>query len=750
MIDVTRREFLRLAGLMGGASLFAGCHLFKEPAPVPKFIEGAPGVDPIETLTGIDHMFTVCGMCPGNCGIRCRVAQGTLVKIGGNPYHPVSVETPLPFGTPLEEALTAGGSVCAIGSGGIQHLYDPFRVVRPLKRVGPRGSGKWKALTWQQVAQELITGGDLFREGKVDGLKRIKDAGQGLTFLVGRADWGAMRFLDGFVNAFPGASLSRDRAARLDAAAVEAADAVFGPGSGPVAADYRNARFVLSIGDAPLDSGVPLVSTARGIAQARVEGRSFRWAVVDPRLSVSAAKADFWVPVIPGRDLDLALGIMRALADLGIKAPKLPEQALDACAKASGVSVETIVRLAKLLAEAGGKAAVIPGKSILTQPNGLETTKAVLSLNAMVGSVPGSGGLTARSDDFLAAVGKNLGSAKPGSPQTKSYLNPVKALFTWQADPVYDDPFHAEPFLRDPKNVPLFVAIDTCISETSALADYILPDTTYLERWDICVSPPSVTQPGIGVRRPVVGSFEPVSGKYSPIFPETRPMEEIVGLLAAGLGLPGFEPDKDGNLRTVWSFYRGLLGKVLDSMKSAGLSVPSWTTGVEAVLQRGGIFLGDRPVSLPAGKASQSVPELPKPPGFPDSTAEGLLLITYSLPFHRTAAEAQNSWLLEIVPENRLQINHSDAQRLKIEQHATVIVETLDGKHSATCKALIVPGIKPGVVAMAKGFGYRESGVRAHVIDQATSTTDETRAAGVNLGRLLPGPLPQRVRVRKA
>ncbi len=750
MIDVTRREFLRLAGLMGGASLFAGCQLLQEHAPVPKYIEGAPGVDPIETLTGIDNIYTVCGMCPGNCGIRCRIAQGTLVKIGGSPYHPVTAEAPLPFDTPLDKALTHGGSVCAIGSGGIQYLYDPFRVVRPLKRVGPRGSGKWKALTWQQAAQEIVNGGDLFREGQVDGLKAIKESGLGLNFLVGRADWGATRFLDEFINAFPGAALSRDPAARLDAASVEAAQAVFGPGCGPVAPDYRNARFVLSFGDAPLDSGVPLVSIARDMANSRVDGRSFRWAVVDPRLSVSASKADLWLPVIPGRDLELALGIMRALGDIGVKVPELLEKTVEDCAKASGIPAETIVRVAKLLAEAGGRSAVIPGPGILAQPNGSDIAKVILSLNVLVGSMPGSGGLTSRSDDFLAPVEKTLRSAEPGSQTTKSYLTPVKMLLTWQTDPVYDDPGETEPFFSDPKNLPLFVAIDTRISETSALADYILPDTTYLERWDICVSPAAVVQPGIGVRRPVVGNFDAGSGKFSPIFPETRPMEEIVGLLAGTLGLPGFDLDKDGNPRTAWNFYQGLLGKVLDSMKASGMPAPAGRAGLEMVLQRGGVFSSERAELARSGSRAPGLPWVFRPPESSDSGEEGLLLISYSLPFHRTAAEALNSWLLEITPENRLQINHSDAQRLKIEQHSTVIVETLDGEHSAKCKVLILPGIRPGVVAMAKGFGYRESGVRAHLIDLTTSAADETRSAGVNLARLVSGPLPQRVRIRKA
>jgi len=142
MKNLTRREFIRIAGLMGGVSLFAGCQLLKQDAPVPEYITGAPAVDPLETLLGVENVQSVCGLCAGNCGIRCRVAQGALVKIGGNPFNPIAAAEPLPFDTPLDKSLTHGGSVCAIGGSGIQTLYDPFRVAKPLKRVGPRGSGK--------------------------------------------------------------------------------------------------------------------------------------------------------------------------------------------------------------------------------------------------------------------------------------------------------------------------------------------------------------------------------------------------------------------------------------------------------------------------------------------------------------------------------------------------------------------------------------------------------------------------------
>ena len=102
--------------------------------------------------------------------------------------------------------------------------------------------------------------------------------------------------------------------------------------------------------------------------------------MIDPRLSTSASKSDLWVPVIPGRDLSLVLGIMRHLLDrnpgmgasLGenlkqmVMARSAKEHAQDC-----GVSVETIGRVADMLVESGQKSAVIPGRGILAGPNGV-------------------------------------------------------------------------------------------------------------------------------------------------------------------------------------------------------------------------------------------------------------------------------------------------------------------------------------------------------------------------------------------
>jgi anaerobic selenocysteine-containing dehydrogenase len=764
MTSISRRKFLRIASLMGGASLFAGCHLLPENTQVPKYLEGAPASDPVETIEGVRNLYSVCALCPGNCGICCRVAGGTVVKIGGSPYHPITAGDPLPFETPLKRAAAVGGALCAIGGSGIQTLYDPFRIAKPLKRVGPRGSGKWKAVSWDEAVREIVHGGDLFGEGKVEGLKTLTQARQGLHMAVGRTDWGSLTFVKRFLASFPGASLVRDHEVFNSVTAAQAADAVYGPGTGAVDADYRRARFLVSFGDAPLDSGVPLVSITRELADARVGGSGMKWAVVDPRLSTSGTKADLWLPIIPGTDKYLAVAVMKVLFEQYPSAVKFTRESvekvtsslsLDELARSCGLSVDVPKLLAKLLAENGARSAVIPGGGIFVQPDGLETAKILLALNLMVGSVPGSGGIAARSDEAPRnAEKKLLPGAALEAKAARLFERSAKALLLWQSDPVYSGGKETAAALSDRKNLPLFVAISSTITETAALADYILPDTSYLERWDICLNPPPVTVPGVGIRVPVVGAFDRATGRYFGVLPEPLPMEDIAIKLATEAGLPGYGGDAADNLKTAWDYYRLAIPAILGSLKESGFPLPPSAGDVQAVTERGGVFAG---AGLDASwkparprSSGYKLPEFTPPTPERPAAAGTFQLISFGLPFHRGPASGVNSWLLEVLPENRVLLNAGDAKDLGIGQGDLVEVDRVDGKASISCKAFVVPGIRPGVAAIARGFGCKQLGASAFSVDEKNVASDKTRGAGVNSAHLTTEPGPVKVRIRAA
>ena len=368
-----------------------------------------------------------------------------------------------------------------------------------------------------------------------------------------------------------------------------------------------------------------------------------------------------------------------------------------------------------------------------------QTAAVILNLNLMVGSVPGSGGLAYRNDDFLADAYKKAMSGIEHGKQAAASVGASKALLLWEADLVYDEPSKAT-LLQDLKKNPLIVAIDKQITETTALADYILPDTTYLERWDVCVSPPSVTPSGFGVRHPMVGALDARSGTYVPILPETRVMEEILADFAFRLKLPTFETPGDNPARpkfTASEYYRNLVGTVLDSMQKAGMPMAVSEKDVAKVFDRGGFFASDAKREI-----KKDIKPRAKPPTIPEIASDTtsapvreseFLLISYSQPFHRTPRSGINSWLLEVLPENRLIMNNRDANKLGIAKHDKVLVQTSDGKAQAESRVHIMPGIRPGVVALAQGFGYRQAGAMRQIINGASRSADKNRGAGVNV-----------------
>jgi anaerobic selenocysteine-containing dehydrogenase len=137
---------------------------------------------------GMRYVYTSCLGCNVRCGIRVKVVSydgvEVVEKIEGNPYHPYNrAVTPdhqmqryveLDYRTPVRQSLRIGSTLCPRGLDGIHYLYDPYRVLKPLKRAGPRGSGKWKEISWEQLIKEIVEGGVIEETGeRLPGLREI-------------------------------------------------------------------------------------------------------------------------------------------------------------------------------------------------------------------------------------------------------------------------------------------------------------------------------------------------------------------------------------------------------------------------------------------------------------------------------------------------------------------------------------------------------------------------------------------------
>ncbi|MDP2660997.1 MAG: molybdopterin-dependent oxidoreductase, partial [Dehalococcoidia bacterium] len=135
-MSLTRRQFLQLAGVStAGAVIFAGCS-----PPASELLVESAARFPEDLVTGIDNWYaTVCRLCPSGCGIIVRIMEGRAKKIEGNPDYPVNK-----------------GKLCAVGQAGVQALYHPNRIQGPLRRTGPRGSGQYEPVSWDQALNDLL------------------------------------------------------------------------------------------------------------------------------------------------------------------------------------------------------------------------------------------------------------------------------------------------------------------------------------------------------------------------------------------------------------------------------------------------------------------------------------------------------------------------------------------------------------------------------------------------------------------
>jgi len=231
-------------------------------------------------------------------------------------------------------------------------------------------------------------------------------------------------------------------------------------------------------------------------------------------------------------------------------------------------------------------------------------------------------------------------------------------------------------------------------------------------------------------------------------------MEEIVFHLGAELALPRFERDSNGQLKTAWNYYKEALTGLLESMRESGFPISGAEKDLAMVVERGGFFVPDR-IQTGTKLAGPTGHEY-KPPRIETASEksaaaeEGLILVTYSLPFHRSPAAGLNSWLLEVLPENKVFINSADARKRNIHDLDSVLIESLDGKTRLQSKAQVVPGLRSGVVALANGFGYTQSGARPQVIDGVQGEANKPRGAGISPARLIVEGRATTVNIKKA
>lgn len=390
--SLSRREILRGGAFLGGAALVTGGGMAAARAatPFPDYL--SPGV-PYALAQPENIVYTTCLQCQVRCALKAKFQDGTLVKIDGNPFSAKHVLPNIPYDTNLEVAAAIDGKLCPKGQAGVQTYADPYRLRNVLKRVGERGSGRWQTIDFPQAIEEIVEGGDLFGEGQVEGLRSIRsltdrDAAAAMAtdipllqakemsvrqfrrkhrahlaalinptspdlgpknnqfvFLPGRINRTQVHFAKRFVTEGFGSVnvISHTSICELSIFVNTnemTRDLTTDKGKVHFMPDFLNSEFVIFWGTGFAEANFGVTPMAELVTKAMTEGR-LKVAVVDPRLSKSASKAWRWIPVKPGGDAALALGMLRWMIEHRRYDPRYLENPSLEAALAAGETTST-------------------------------------------------------------------------------------------------------------------------------------------------------------------------------------------------------------------------------------------------------------------------------------------------------------------------------------------------------------------------------------------------------------------------
>ncbi len=503
--EINRRDYLRFAagGALGAATSGISLRGLSR-------MNAALSTEEVQVPGGPENWTSsLCSLCPAACGLRVRTIGPRAVKIQGNPLDPVN-----------------RGGLCPRGLAGLQELYHPDRLRAPLRNVGSRQSPKWRETSWEDAVSTVAAR-----------LRALRGAGHAHHLVwIDRPRRSLMgRMVRRFLAAY-GSPNYLTMPSGLDA--IQTTVYLQQGVTHPVAYDLDGARYLLSFGVNLLEGWGSPVSVMRAFGRWRdaAAGRRTKFVQIEPRLSMTAARADEWVALRPGTEAALALGIAYVLiteglydaefvrdrtfgfedwrdasgrTHMGFRSLVLSEYRLNDVATLTGVPVETILRLAREFGQ--NRPAVALGDLQTSTLSGHPyAAMAVHSLNALVGSidVPGGVGIQAGlplPEEKFPASGA---TQQPRLDETPDHIfpghhlarlprailarqpYPAEVVLLNNVNPVFTMP-NGEAFRQALQQVPFVASFTSFLDETSMLADVVLPTPTGLESWQEAGSPPA-------------------------------------------------------------------------------------------------------------------------------------------------------------------------------------------------------------------------------------------------------------------
>lgn len=482
---------------------------------------------------------TLCEMCVNKCAAYARVENNVVTKLDPNPHFPKSQNM-----------------LCARGNAGLQALYDPDRLKFPMIRVGERGDGKYKRVTWDEANSYIA-------EKMTKIIDEEKDNRSCFGYCAGEGM--AEHTYKVFMQDKIGSSNFINHASICLQTTVSGYALTLG---GYGQADLENAEYVIMAG---ANRAEAIVTPDTMNLFKKTKKRGAKLIVVDPRFTNTAAHADKWLPIEVGTDLALVLALTHVVMEEELYNKKFVELNMNNfeeykehiissgytpewAEKITGIKVSDIKKIARDFMNHAPRALYYQGRRSAWSKQDFQLRRAQAIFTALGGGVDKEGGivfgkkLPLGSHEINAPmyanaqerIEKKSAAIIGGSGSWIAWRNmvaegktpyPIRGMFVYKQNPMLSVP-NVKKTRQMFEKMDLVVVIDTMPSDTAMMADVILPECTYLEREDP-VKSFGGAQPSIALRQAAI----------KPMY-ETKPVNEIMFGLASKLSKPLFEISK--------------------------------------------------------------------------------------------------------------------------------------------------------------------------------------------------------------
>ncbi|MCB1308131.1 MAG: molybdopterin-dependent oxidoreductase, partial [Leptospiraceae bacterium] len=686
---ITRKKFLKI-----GAATFAGAAvgstLFRK-----KDVLQA-GQQTVTETDDVRQIPTFCEICFWKCGMIAHVKNNQVLKVTGNPDHPL-----------------ANGRLCPRGTSALGIINDKDRLQTPLIRVKENGEETFKPVSWNAAFDYIAE--------KLQPI--IERHGADKIALFSHGHGGS--FFKTLMAAMGSKTITAPSYAQCRGPRAEGFRLTYGYGVGsPEVIDMPNARCVAMIGT---HLGENMHNTAvQDLSIAIERGASF--ITVDPRYSTMAGKSDYWLPIKPGTDIALLLAWMNVMiqdeiyqkdfvANNTVGFEQLKEHVRNKTPEwafvQTGIEPEVIRKTAHLLARNAPAAMVHPGRHVVWYGDDTQRSRAIAIINALLGNWGKKGGF------YIPASYPMASNGSPPYPPEQKYHFPDSMYYPFataipaqsivQASRMDVEDIPAEERIRawivygcnapmtlpDPEGVEkamsaleLLVAVDILPMEITGYADVVLPECTFLERHDDFDARPNRT-PYVAIRQPVV----------EPMY-QSRPGWWIAKELARRIQVNGESLERYfpyNNQEEKLKTEAELSGFSYEEIKSRGAVTKS------AVIYD---YNPQMRFPTPSGKI-ELYSDVLKEVGFdplpeyypPEEPPNGYFRLLFGRhPVHTFSRTTNNNVALEIFGENELWVNAKVADYLGLKSGYYVTLENQDGARSDKIKVKVTQRIRQDCV----------------------------------------------------